>query len=83
MSDLTIKPIKDIYNTKACTKEQVRKYKRDAKEYVSDSTGIYIRQDLNLSVIMHYRTPTEIEFRSELGFNQHDIIMTKENSVLT
>ena len=32
---------------------------------------------------MDCRIPTEIEFRSKLGFNQHDIIMTKEKSVLT
>ena len=28
MSDLTIKVIKGIYNTKSLTKEQIRKYKR-------------------------------------------------------
>ena len=31
MSDLTIKPIKDFYNTEAHTKEQIRKYKRYGK----------------------------------------------------
>ena len=32
---------------------------------------------------MNCRTPTVIEFRTKLGFNQHDFIMTKEQSVLT
>ena len=34
---------------------------------------------------MHCRvsTPKAIEFRSKLGFKQHDIIMTKEQSILT
>ena len=32
---------------------------------------------------MDYRTSTPIEFRTKLGFNQHDLIMTKEQSVLT
>ena len=32
---------------------------------------------------MDCRTPTGIEFRFKLGFNQHDIIMTKEQTVLT
>ena len=33
---------------------------------------------------MHSRvsTPKAIEFRSKLGFNQYDIILTKEQSVL-
>ena len=28
-------------------------------------------------------TPKAIEFRSELGFKQHDIILTKEQSVIS
>ena len=32
---------------------------------------------------MDCRAPTAIEFRTKLGFNQHDLIMTKEQSVLT
>ena len=32
---------------------------------------------------MDCRTPTAIEFRTKLGFNQNDIIMTKQQSVLT
>ena len=32
---------------------------------------------------MDCKIPTAIDFRSKLGFNQHDIIMTKEQSVLT
>ena len=33
---------------------------------------------------MHYRisTPKSIEFRSKLGFNQYDITLTKEQSIL-
>ena len=33
---------------------------------------------------MHCRvsTPTSIEFRSKLGFNQYDITLTEEQSVL-
>ena len=32
---------------------------------------------------MYCRTPTAIEFRTKLRFNQHDLITTKEQSVLT
>ena len=80
MSDLTIKAIKGIDNTKTPTKKQIRKYKRYCKEFISDLTGIYIREDLKLVIIMDCRTPTEIEFRSKLGFNQHDITRLKKIS---
>ena len=32
---------------------------------------------------MNCRTPIAIEFRSKLGFKEHDLIMTREQSVLT
>ena len=32
---------------------------------------------------MNCTIPTAIEFRTKLGFNQHDLIVTKEKSVLT
>ena len=32
---------------------------------------------------MDCRIPTAIEFRTKLHFNQHDLIMTKEQPVLT
>ena len=46
-------------------------------------TGIYTHEDLALSIIMDCRIPTASEFRSKLGFNQNDLIMTKEQSMLT
>ena len=42
-----------------------------------------IREDLASSIIIDCRIPTAIEFKSKLGFKQHDIIMTKEQSVVT
>ena len=82
MSDLTIKAIKGIYNTKNLTKEQIKKYKRYGQKIIDNLTGIYIREDLALSIIIDCRTPTAFEFRSKLGFKQHDILMAKEQSVL-
>ena len=32
---------------------------------------------------MDRRTPTAVTFSTKLGFNQHGLIMTKEQSVLT
>ena len=83
MSDLTIKAIKGFYNTENPTKEQIKKYKRYGKEFICNLTGICIRKNLDLSIIIDCRTLTTVEFKTKLGFNQHDIIMTKEQSVLT
>ena len=82
MSDVAIKEIKGIYNTKNLTEKQIEKYKRYGKKFIDNLTGIYIREHLALSIIMDCRIPTATEFRSKLGFDQHDLIMTNEQSVL-
>ena len=43
----------------------------------------FVREDLGIHVIMDCRTVAAVEFRKRLGFNQHDSIMTQEQSVLT
>ena len=50
--------------------------KRYAEEFTDDLIGIYIHEDLTLS-IMDCKTPTAIKFRTKLRFNQHDLIMMK------
>ena len=62
MCDLTIKAIKGIYDTKNLTKEQTKENKRYGKEFIDNWTGIYIRKNLDLSIIMDCRTPAAIEF---------------------
>ena len=47
-----------------------------------EPTRIFIREDLGIQVIMGCRTVQAVKFRKELGFNQHDPIMTQEQSVL-
>ena len=37
-----------------------------------------VREDLALPIIIGFNKPKAIEFRKELGFNQHDLIMTKQ-----
>ena len=66
MSDLIMKAIKGIDNTKNPTKKnkQIRKYKRYVKEFIDYLTGIYIHEDYTLSIIMDCRTPAAIEFRT-------------------
>ena len=79
MSDLIIKEVNHIYQTKNSTKEQIKKYKRYRKEFRTYLTGIYIHEKLALSIIMDYTTPAATEFTTELGINQYDLIMTKNN----
>ena len=42
---------------------------------------MYIRKDLALQIIMHCHTVEAIEFKRGLGFNQLDLVMSKEKSV--
>ena len=46
---------------------------------------MYTYEDIIMPIIIHCRvsTPEVIEIKNRLGFNQHDLIMTKEQSVLT
>ena len=44
---------------------------------------MYSLDDIMTPIIMHCKAPKEIDFKSELGFNHFDLIMTKEQSVLT
>ena len=83
MCDLKIKAIKDIYNTESPTKEKNKKYKRYGKEFLDGLTSIYIREDLALSIIMYCTTPGSVKFKTKLGFNSHDPIMRKEQSIST
>ena len=80
MSDLAIKEIEDIYNKKrnSITRQEKEKYKAWA-----DDGFVYILSDLALKIIMDCRTPIVVEFRFKLGLSQDNIIMTKEQSVLT
>ena len=78
MTDLTIKDIKRIYNTKALTDEKIYVYKKHESELIDSEKFMYIHESISLSIIMNCRTPTAIEFRTKLGFNQHNLIMTEK-----
>ena len=39
--------------------------------------GIYIYEDLTLSIIMDCKTPAAIEFITKLGYDWNDLIMMK------
>ena len=45
---------------------------------------MYTHEDILTPIIMHCKvsTPKPIGFRAKLGFKQHDIILTKEESMI-
>ena len=78
MSHLTRKKTHSIFDSKNPTEEQIWDY----KAWFND--GLYIITELALKIIMYCRLSSKNpeKFRSELGFKRHDLIMTKEQSVL-
>lgn len=76
ISDLTIKAMKSNINTNSLTKKLLRTYKRQGKEFVDDLKGMYIHQDLALSIIIYYRPPAAVKFKTKSVYIQHDLIMT-------
>ena len=76
MFDLVRKEIYGVFNTKSPAEEQIWDY----KAWFDD--GLYIIEELALKIIIHCRIPAATELRSRLGFNQLDITLPKEVSVL-
>ena len=76
------KEIKGKLETNYPTEQQTRKYKRHGSEFIEGTKFMYAHECVIIPVIMHCRSPTTIEFRSKLGFNQYDITLKKESSVL-
>ena len=46
MYDTSVKAVEGIY-----TKQQIKKYKRYERDFINDETGIYIYEELALSMI--------------------------------
>ena len=82
--DLIDKEIKGKFETYSLTDEQIRKYKRHGSKLIENEQFMYAHECIMIPVIMHCRVliPKSIEFKSKLGFNQFDITLTKEQSVL-
>ena len=82
--NLMDKEIKGRFETDNPTDEQIKKYKRYGSEFIENKKFMYVHEDIIMPVIMHCRvaTPKSTEFRSKLGFNQDNITLIKEQSVL-
>ena len=67
------------------TKQQIRKYKIDRAKLIKDSKhSMYVSEDILIPIIMQSRLsgPKTIKFRADLGFNQINLILKKEQPVV-
>ena len=85
--DLINKEIKGKYEVKNMsdlTKQQIRKYKIDRARLIKGSKhSMYVREDILITIIIQSRSsdPKTVNFRFDLGFNQINLILKKEQSV--
>ena len=63
------------YNTENRTQEQIRKYKRHGSELIDPEKFMYARKDIISAIIMNCETATAVDFKTKLGFEQHDLII--------
>ena len=64
------------------TKPKIRKYKIDRAKLIRGSKHtMYVHEDILILIIMQSRLsgPKTIKFRADLGFNQINLILKKEN----
>ena len=86
--DLIHKEIKGKYmvkNMSDLTKPQIRKYKIDGAKLIKGSKhSMYVQEDIATTIIMQSRLsdPKSIKFRSDLGFNQINLILKRKQSVV-
>ena len=63
--------------------KHLRKQRQELQECVKQPCRRFLREDFALQIIMDCRTTPSINFKTWLGFNQQDPIMTQEQSILT
>ena len=85
LDDLIDKEIKGKYEVKNMndlTKQQIRKYKIDRARLIKGSKhSMYVHEDILIPIIMQSRLSDSktIKFRTDLGFNQINLILKKNN----
>ena len=86
--DLIDKEIKGKYGVKNMgdlAKQQIRKYRIDRAKLIKGSKdSMYVHEDILIPVILQSRLSNSktIKFRADLGLNQIDLILKKEQSVV-
>ena len=83
--DFIGKEIKGKVEKNNPTEQEIKEYKRHGSKLIDDEKFMYTHEDIITSIIMHCKvsTPKAIEFKSKLGLKQHDITLTREQSVTT
>ena len=82
------KDIKGKYGVKIMsdlTKQKIRKYKIDRARLIKGSKhSMYVSQDILVTIIMQSKLSNlkTIKFRADLGFNEINLILKKEQSVV-
>ena len=61
----------------------LKKQRQELQGCLKQPCRRFLREDFAIQIIMDCRTIPAVKFRNRLGFNQHDPIMTKEQSILT
>ena len=73
-------------NLRAVTKKYYEEYKKYRYELINDlikqPNRKFIRNDLALKIIMDCRTDESCNLKRNLGFTLHDVINTKEQTVI-
>ena len=86
--DLSDKEITGKYNVKnmnELTKPQIRKYKIDrGRLFKGSKHSMYVHEKIAIAIIMKTRLSdlTTLKFKADLGFNQINLILKKEQSVV-
>ena len=83
--DEEIKGKYEVKNLPDFTKQQIRKLKIDRVRLIKGSKhSMYVHEDILIRIIMQswLSDSKTIKFRSDLGFNQINLILKKEQSVI-
>ena len=83
--DTEIKGKYGVKNMNELTKPQIRKYKIDrAKLFKNNKHSMYVHEDITITIRMQFRLsdPETIKFRADLEFNQINLILKKQQSVV-
>ena len=85
MCDLIDIEIKGKIKTNNLTKQHIREYTRHGSELIENEKLMYTHEDIIMLIIMSCRlsTPKANEVRPKLGYEQDDIVLSKEQTVVS
>ena len=81
--DLIDKETKGRSETRNPTDEETREYKRHGSGLIDGEKFMYTSEGIIILVVIHCGGTKATDFRTNLGFKQHNLTLTKEQSVTT